>query len=264
MVEETEKKELPSYKGGWIQDFLVALVFLTRLPIILGFSFELNALRSAARCFPLIGIIIGGLSGTVFMMSYAVGLPSLLSAFLAIAAQILLTGALHEDAIGDVADGFGGGANPEQKMEIMRDSRIGTYAVLALIFAIGIKVTALSSLTTPLSAFAVLVSSGAVSRSLMVWAMYLMPSARNDGLGHSAGRPAILVALVATFISVLITIVTLGNLVGAVALLFAIMSAALMGLIAFRQIGGQTGDVLGAIQQIAEIAFIISCIAIIT
>lgn len=264
MTIEPATDDLPSYKGGWIQDFLVALVFLTRLPITLGFSFDLKALKSACRCFPLIGIIVGGLSGAIFMISYAVGLPPLLSAFLAVAAQILLTGALHEDAIGDVADGFGGGSARDRKLEIMRDSRVGTYAVLALIFIVGIKVTALSSLATPLTVFAVLVSSATASRSLMVWAMYLMPSARNDGLGHGAGRPAILEPLVATVLGILVAIVALGNLVGAVALLSAIIGATLMGVIAYRQIGGQTGDVLGAIQQISELVFIVSCIAVIT
>jgi len=264
MTTDPANNELPSYKGNWIQDFLVALVFLTRLPISLRFSFDMSALRTASRCFPVIGIIVGGLSGAVFMVAFAIGLPALLSAFLAIASQTLLTGALHEDAIGDVADGFGGGTTRMEKLEIMHDSRVGIYAVLTLIFVIGMKVVAISSATNPMIIFAILVSAATVSRALMTWGMYLMPSARADGLGHSAGRPPILAPLTATVIAILVAIVSLGNLMGATAFLVAIVSAALMGFIAYRQIGGQTGDVLGAIQQISELGFIIACIAVIS
>ncbi|USG62291.1 adenosylcobinamide-GDP ribazoletransferase [Sneathiella marina] len=263
MTTDPSRDKAPSYKGNWVQDFLVSLVFLTRLPISLRFSFDMGALRTASRCFPIIGIIVGGLSGAVFLVAIAIDLPALLSAFLAIASQALLTGALHEDAIGDVADGFGGGTTRLEKLEIMHDSRVGTYAVLALIFVIGMKVVALSSAISPMMIFAILVSAATVSRALMTWGMYLMPSARTDGLSHSAGRPPILAPLSATVIAVLVAIVSLGNLIGATALLVAIISAALVGIIAYRQIGGQTGDVLGAIQQISELGFIIACVAVI-
>lgn len=241
----------------------MALVFLTRLPISLRFSFDMSDLKTASRCFPVIGIIVGGLSGTVFMAAYAVGLSTLLSAFLAIASQVLLTGALHEDAIGDVADGFGGGSTRSKKLEIMRDSQLGTFGVLALILVIGMKIAAIASAPNPTMIFAILVSAATVSRALMTWGMYLMPSARADGLSYSAGRPLILAPLLATAIAILVAIISLGNLVGATALLVAIICAALMGFIAYRQIGGQTGDVLGAIQQISELGFIIACIAVI-
>ncbi|MEH6526318.1 MAG: adenosylcobinamide-GDP ribazoletransferase [Sneathiella sp.] len=264
MTTNLSNDKVPSYNGTWTQDFLVTLVFLTRLPISLRFSFDMSALKSACRCFPLIGIIVGGLSGAVFIVAIAIGLSPLLSAFLAIASQTLLTGALHEDAIGDVADGFGGGTTQLKKLEIMHDSRVGTYAVLALIFIIGMKVVALSSPVSPMMIFAILVSAAAVSRALMTWGMYLMPSARTDGLGHGAGRPPILAPLSATGIAVLVAIISLGNLVGATALLAAIIGAAVMGFIAYRQIGGQTGDVLGAIQQVSELAFIVACVALLT
>ena len=249
------------YKGGWAQDFMVALVFLTRLPIQPGFIFDMSALKTACRAFALIGLIVGGVSGTVYILAAYLGLPLFVAAILAIAAQIVITGALHEDAIGDVADGFGGGADKEKKLAIMRDSRVGTYAVVALIIVIGLKVAVLASMPDPLFGFAFLVVAAAVSRGLMTWALYLMPAAREDGLGRGAGHPDVMAPLLSTVICILIAILILGPQIGAIALLSGIIGASLMGVIAKRQIGGQTGDVLGAIQQVAEISILVACLA---
>ncbi len=249
------------YKGGWVQDFMVVLVFLTRLPIKPGFTFDMSALKTACRAFALIGLIVGGASGTVYILAAYMGLPLLVSAILAMAVQIIVTGALHEDAIGDVADGFGGGADKEKKLAIMRDSRVGTYAVTALIIVIGLKIAVLGSMPDPLLGFAFLVVAATLSRGMMTWALYLMPTAREDGLGHGAGRPDIIAPLVSTVICVLIAILVLGPQLGAIALMSGIIGASLMGMIANRQIGGQTGDVLGAIQQMSEIFILVACLA---
>ncbi|MZR31319.1 adenosylcobinamide-GDP ribazoletransferase [Sneathiella litorea] len=248
------------YKGSWVQDFLVALVFLTRLPIRPDFTFNMTALKSACRVFSLIGLIVGGVTGTIYILATFMGLPLLVSALLAVAGQVIITGALHEDAIGDVADGFGGGADKVKKLAIMRDSRVGTYAVVTLILIIGLKVAALGNMPDPLMGFAILVVAAAVSRGLITWALYLLPSARDEGLGHGAGRPEIMAPLVSAVLCTLIAILILGPHLGAVALLSGIIGAGMMGVIAKRQIGGQTGDVLGAIQQVSEIFILIACL----
>ena len=254
-------RDLPPYKGGWIQDFLVALVFLTRLPIRPGFSFEMSALKSACRAFSLVGLIVGGLSGTVYITASFLGVPALVAALLAIAAQVLITGALHEDAIGDVADGFGGGSDKQKKLAIMRDSRVGTYAVVTLILVIGIKSAAISAVSDSLMGFAIIVTAASVSRGLMSWALYFLPTARDDGLGRGAGHPDMMAPLWSTFLLIAIAVLILGPQLGAIALFAAICGATLMGLIAWRQIGGQTGDVLGAIQQVSELAVLVACLA---
>ncbi|MBL4906812.1 MAG: adenosylcobinamide-GDP ribazoletransferase [Sneathiella sp.] len=246
------------YHPGWLKDFLVALVFLTRLPVHLSFTFSMSAVGSASRCFPLVGLIVGGVSGAIFLGSHLIGMPIFLAAFLSLSAQILLTGALHEDAIGDVADGFGGGADKAKKMNIMRDSRVGTYAVVTLILVLGMKVSALASFKDPYLAFSVILSSAVVSRGLMVWAMYLLPSARPDGLGASAGKPSLIASLWALAFTVLIPLVSLNPSLGSIALLASIAGAFVLSLIAYRQIGGQTGDVLGSVQQISELSFLIA------
>ncbi|MEH6402139.1 MAG: adenosylcobinamide-GDP ribazoletransferase [Sneathiella sp.] len=246
------------YKPGWVRDLLVALVFLTRLPVRLNFHFSMASLKSASRCFPLVGLVVGGVAGGVFLGASLMGLSPLLSAFLSLAAQILLTGALHEDALGDVADGFGGGATRSKKMEIMRDSRVGTYAVVALILLVGIKASALSSFNNPYAVFSVILCAAVTSRGMMVLGMYFLPSARTDGLGASAGKPSLMSCVWAFLFSAVITVSLLNPFIGSIALLAAIAGALIISLIAYRQIGGQTGDVLGSVQQISEIFILIA------
>ncbi len=252
------------YRPGWIQDFLISVVFLTRLPVPLDIKFSMAAVGSASRCFPLVGVIVGGISGAVFYGAILLNLPLLLCAFLALAAQVVLTGALHEDAIGDVADGFGGGATKDKKLEIMRDSRVGTYAVVTLILVMGMKAAVLSSFNDPNIAFSVIVSSAVASRGMLTWGMYLLAPASDNGLGASAGKPALITALWALFFTILLPLLVLGPFLGSIGILAAIVGAVLISGIALRQIGGQTGDVLGSIQQFAELFFLIALSAVIT
>jgi len=260
-MNDTPTKE---YRPGWIQDFLISLVFLTRLPIPLDIKFTMAAVSSASRCFPLVGIIVGGISGGVFYGTSLLHLPALLCAFLAIGAQVLLTGALHEDAIGDVADGFGGGADKDKKLEIMRDSRVGTYAVVTLILVIGMKASALAAFNDPRIAFGVILSAAVFSRGMLTWGMFLMRPARDNGLGASAGKPSLVTALWALFLSLLVPILTLGPFLGSIGILAAICGALSVAVIAVRQIGGQTGDVLGSLQLAAEVSFLIALCAVLT
>ncbi|MCR9214495.1 MAG: adenosylcobinamide-GDP ribazoletransferase [Proteobacteria bacterium] len=262
MTDTDTNTQQPGYKGGWIQEFLVALVFLTRLPMQLNFSFDISALKSACRAFPLIGLIVGGLSGTVFLLSVIAGFPEVIAALLAIGAQILITGALHEDAIGDIADGFGGGTNREKKLEIMKDSRVGTYAVVILVLIVLLKAASLTSFPDPVTVFSVLVVCAATSRGMMGWGLFLMQPAREDGLGKQSGKPELITVLWLTILSVVIAVLVLGPYVGAVALLAGMVGAAITGLVAQRQVGGQTGDVLGGIQQVSELFSILACLLV--
>lgn len=250
------------YRPGWINDFLVALVFLTRFPLRLNLNFGMSAVGSSVRCFPLVGFIVGGIAGTVFLLALSAYLSPLVAAFLAVGAQILITGALHEDALGDVADGFGGGATKDKKLEIMRDSRVGTYAVVTLFVALGLKVAAISAFSDPIMGFIALLTAAGCSRGMVGIGMYLLPPARKDGLGATTGKPPLLSVMFALFFSVLIPIAILGPFAGSAALLAASLLPLLMGWIAYRQIGGQTGDVLGSLQQVSEIGFLLTCSAL--
>jgi adenosylcobinamide-GDP ribazoletransferase len=236
-----------------------ALRFFSRLPLRgQGRApFELGRFAWAA---PVVGAIVGLIGAGALAAATLLGLPILLRAGLATAALVAATGALHEDGLTDVADGFGGGATRDQKLEIMRDSRIGAYGAIALTLALVLRVGALAAALRAgfWGAAGALTLVAAVSRAGALAPLMALDPARPDGAGAAAGRldPS---AFVAACVAALVISLTIGLLAVGVgrALMGAIagaMGAAAMTELARRQIGGQTGDVAGAAQQWAEIA----------
>lgn len=229
----------------------MAFLTLTRLPVgrIAG---EAPGMAASAWAWPLVGAVVGLIAALVQWAALALGLPPLLAAVLAVLALVLSTGGLHEDGLADLADGFWGGRDPARRLEIMRDSRIGSYGVLALGFALLIRVMALASLP-PHMAGAALVALSAASRATMPVALALLPPARADGLGRAAGgvAPARVAAAVVLGVVPLALCLPAGDWP---ALPVMAAAAAVPGMLALRKIGGQTGDVLGATQQVAELA----------
>ena len=228
----------------------LALMLLTRLPAgrIEG---PVPPMSASTWAWPLAGAVVGAIAAFVLGLALVLGLPAPAAAILALAALILASGAMHKDGLADLADGFGGGVTRERKLEIMRDSRVGSYGVIALVLSLGFRAAAIAALV-PAGAGWALVAIAAASRATMPAALALMPAARADGLGRAAagaGMP-VLPAL-AIGIAALLPL----GVFPAIALSLAIALAALaVGALALRQIGGQTGDVLGAMQQSGEIA----------
>jgi adenosylcobinamide-GDP ribazoletransferase len=243
-----------------IHDCKVALAFLTRLPLAPGRTWHEGELTASVPLFPVVGALIGLAGGLVFALAVWLGLPPWPAAALALATTICATGALHEDGLADVADGFGGGRTRADKLRIMHDSRIGSYGALALVLALLARAGALVALAEPVSVVTAVVAAGAGSRAALVAAMVCLPQARADGVAAWAGRPHPLRAAAAVLIAVLIAIALLGR-----PALFALVAGALgalaVALLAKRQIGGYTGDVLGAIQQLAEIGVLLGVVA---
>src|SRR5262249_55292440 len=143
------------------------------------------------RVFPVIGALVGFVGGAVLVVAERLGQGPLVAAGLAVLATIVLTNALHEDGLADTVDGFGGGATRERKLEIMDDSRVGTYGVVALVFSVLLRVGALISLSAGGSFRAAwaLVAAEAVSRAAMVRLWHALPPARFGGLAHDTGPP---------------------------------------------------------------------------
>ena len=239
-----------------IDQFAIAASVLTRFPIAAGAS-EPGAVAASGWAFPLVGGGIGALCAVVYFAAGLLGLPAGLAALLAIAAGIAATGALHEDGLADTADGFGGGRDRDRKLAIMRDSAHGTYGVVALVLSIGLRATAIAAIGDPVFVGLALIAAHAASRAALPMAMYLLRPARADGLGTAAGRPGRMVAAVAALIGSAIALATLGPLTGALALLLTGGAVALAAMLARRQIGGYTGDVLGFFQQIGEIVMLL-------
>jgi adenosylcobinamide-GDP ribazoletransferase len=242
------------------RDIADALRFFTRLRVgDPGPSAPLDLDRIAWAA-PVAGVIVGLIGALALALATLLGLPLLLRAGLATAALVVATGALHEDGLADVADGFGGGATRARKLEIMRDSRVGAYGAiaiaLALILRVGALVAALDGGFWRASLSLILVA--ALSRAAALTPPALLPPARADGAGAAAGRLDSN-ALAAAWGSGLVIAVAFGLVALGVAhaLLAALLSGAgalLMAVLARRAIGGQTGDVAGAAQQCGEIA----------
>ena len=251
-----ETRTTPS---SWHDDLIVAATFLTRVPLyrVVQPHDPRASLAPALRAFPLIGALIGLMAGLIYAAAGLLGLAPLAGALVAIGAAIALTGALHEDGLADCADGFGGGRDRDTKLAIMRDSRIGTYGVLALVLAIGLKAAALADLNAADGCWA-LVAAHAASRGAMPLLMALLAPARADGLAASLGRPGEAVIAQAVILGVLLCGLVAGPFAGIVALSFAALALAGLETLARRQIGGYTGDVLGAAQQVTETAILLA------
>ncbi|GAB2179433.1 adenosylcobinamide-GDP ribazoletransferase [Dongia sp. agr-C8] len=250
--------------------------FFTRLPV--GFmapktpepapGIESSSLQTrlgeASRAFPLAGLVVGLAGGLVYWIAVKLGLSGLLAAFLAVAATAALTGALHEDGWADFADGLGCRGDRVRKLAAMKDSHIGSFGVLALIFATGVKTVALAQLYTPDRVITALVAAHVLSRAVLPLAMRSLPLATAQGLAVMAGRPSAQGVYVALGLGLVISFFAVYLPAAIVALIVAIVAAALVGAIAKRQFGGYTGDVLGAIEQVAEIAVLVNLVSLLT
>ncbi len=250
--------------GGLGAELRLSVAFLTRLPTeTVGEA----GIAAAVWAFPVVGAALGLAGGLAYLGAAALGLPALAAAYIAIGVVILATGALHEDGLADLADGLGGGRDRAAKLAIMRDSRIGAYGALALVLVVGLKAVALAAIggAGPLAAMAALAATGAASRGAMPLVMLQLPPARADGLGADAGRPK----PVAAGVAVILALALAASLLGAygwpavvLALAVGALAAGAIAALAARQLGGHTGDVLGAVQQAAETAMLLALSAL--
>lgn len=231
----------------------LAVMLLTRLPA--GRIAEAPTIGAAAWAFPLVGVLVGGIAAVVLAGAMAVGVAPVLAAGLALTAGVLATGGLHEDGLADVADGFGGGRDRARKLEIMRDSRIGSYGGLALILSLGLRWQALALLAShsPKLATCALIALAISSRAGLAFALLWMPAARGDGMGKSAAGTTLARALAGLALAVLAVAALVGPQAAILVLSTQVMMQFAFARIALHQIGGQSGDVLGAMQQLAEV-----------
>lgn len=258
------ERPVQSEIGVAIAELRSAAAFLTRIPARwLGVSpTAVPDFRHAARVFPVVGALVGLSGGIVLAVANAIGIPAMLAAALGIGTTVIVTGGLHEDGLADTADSFGG-TTTERKLEIMDDSRIGTYGAVAIVFSILLRVLALGAvaLVGPFQALFALVAAEAVSRAAMVRLWHDLPAARLGGLSNDTGTPdqnAMLVALATgAVIAVVVSVPSIGLwatiLAGALA---AIATWAVIRVVA-TTLGGRTGDTLGACQQAAIAAFLV-------
>ena len=232
-------------------DIAAAFSLLTRLPVPVDHARAGARGAGAAWAYPLAGAGVGFLAGALGWALLGMGASVGMVAVFVIAAQVLMTGAMHEDGLADMADGLGGFTR-ERRLEIMKDSRIGAYGTIAIGLALIARTAGIAEIDGAALPLA-LAALGAGSRAFMVGVMVALPNARAGGLSAGAGRPAPQAALLALAIAAAFGLLAFGW--GALLVLLAMAVAVLaVALIARAKLGGQTGDVLGASQQITEIA----------
>lgn len=244
---------------GLTDDFIMAVRFFSRLPTG-SIPHQKPELNRIAMALPLASLAIGVGPALLLLGGGLVGLPGYFAAALAVGAMVLVSGAMAEDALADAADGLFGGQSPARRLEIMKDSRHGTYGVAALCLFIMLRVTGLGAVaaSSPLAAAAIWLAASIAGRSGALWLVVALPAARPDGLAATAGAVSGRSFAVGAVFAVLLLFVLGGPATNLLALGLAIAAAlAVMAgwsALCRRLVGGQTGDLIGALGALIEIA----------
>jgi len=244
-----------------VRDVLQGLGLLSRLPVRVDPEAARERGAAASWAWPLAGALFGLIAAVAASLSLWLGLGAGIAAALVIAVQVICTGAMHEDGLADSADGLWGGYDRDRRLEIMKDSRIGTYGVLALVLAMILRWSALSALFATGHVWGALIGVAAISRAPMAAVMGWLPAARPSGLSQGVGQPSQDTVRFGFIAAGLVGFVFLGLTVVPVAA-FVAATAFAAGRIAQDKIGGQTGDILGATQQLSEIAALAVLVAL--
>jgi adenosylcobinamide-GDP ribazoletransferase len=252
-------------RNGWAHriaaDIRIGVLLCTRLPLSASAPIEGLDVARASWAWPVAGALVGAAGALAFWLASELRLPPPIAAAVALAATLLLTGCLHEDGLADTADGFGGGRDRTRRLAIMRDSRLGTYGACALAMSLLLRWAALSAFASPAETASALIAAHVGARAALPAFMHFVPPARADGLSAQAGRPSLWPAGAAGLIGALTLTLALGVPAAAAGLAFVTSAGFLMAGLCLRQIGGQTGDVLGALEQVIEAIILLTAVA---
>ncbi|MEH3117976.1 MAG: adenosylcobinamide-GDP ribazoletransferase [Methylorubrum populi] len=272
MIERSGSDLGPPFPGAeLIYDLAACLRFFTRLPIPPlpdePSPYGAPDFRTAPRVLPLAGLLIALPAALVLVLAWEIRLGPFVAAALALVALALITGAMHEDGLADVADGFGGGHSRERCLEIMRDSRIGAYGGTALFLGLVLRAAMLATLLDRSGSLAAvsLLLAAALSRSAALVPIAILDPARPGGAGAAVGRPTRatlgIAGLLCVILAALAAALGLPPLGLVLALILAPLAAFGLSALARWKIGGQTGDVVGACQQVGEVAVLLALVA---
>lgn len=255
----------PSYIPDEVQLLFTAMMFYTRLPCPAWVDHGADKLNRSRKYFPVIGWIIGGIAIAVYAL-LSVPFPPLVAMIGSLAATVYATGAFHEDGFADMCDGFGGGWTPEQILTIMKDSRLGTYGTLGLLFLLSLKGAALYELSTHSSSLLFFGFINAHTTSRFIASTFIQTHEYVQDPDQSKAKPITSeklsqqeMGLSALF--TLLPLVAWGNLWGLLPFIMAFLSKLYMGRLFVKKLGGYTGDCLGASQQVAEVVFLLTLLA---
>ncbi|MCF2870157.1 adenosylcobinamide-GDP ribazoletransferase [Octadecabacter sp. G9-8] len=243
-----------------LSDVPAALGLLSRLPVRVDTQRATARGAKAAWAYPLAGLILALIACAVGQIALWAGLTPALTAGLVLATLVIITGAMHEDGLADAADGLWGGWDTARRLAIMKDSSIGAYGVIALTLGLGLRWHALTLAIDHNLLWHAVIAAAMLSRAVMVPIMARLPHARDTGLSHSVGRPGKTPARIAEGTAIIATLIMF-QLGGLWLIAAALLTATACALIAKAKIGGQTGDILGATQQVSEIAILLTLTA---
>ncbi len=247
--------------GHELKRFFAALMFFTRIPGPSWAGHSDTQPCHAGKYFPLVGLLIGAVASLVVMLAMRI-YPQPVAILLSMVATLLITGAMHEDGLADSCDGFGGGQTREQVLRIMQDSRIGTFGAAGLILSLALKFETLSLLAPGMLTIALIAGHGA-SRLIAISFLHTHLYVRPEGTGksHAMAQNMSIADLSLAGIFGLAPLMLLPLVQALCALAVLLFARFLMGLYLTRRLGGYTGDSLGAVQQVTEILFYLTLLA---
>jgi adenosylcobinamide-GDP ribazoletransferase len=253
-----------------LDDARICHIFFTRIPVSWPEDLPRERITRAFQAAPVVGLTTGLIGALVYALSFWVFNGSVhICATLAVAAQVWATGAFHEDGFTDFFDGVGGGQNAPARLEIMRDSRIGTYGSAALLLALILKIFLIAEIAQVWQAGLCLIISGTLARVALVHFMALVKPASDDGISAEAGQPTTFEATTATIIggiiagAAVILAFQLGFIMPAIgAVIGATLGASAIAFLSQKHLGGQTGDALGASAVAAELGALAGLVAL--
>jgi adenosylcobinamide-GDP ribazoletransferase len=247
---------MPGHRGRLATDLAVCLTFCTRLPLGPSLPVASGDFARASWAMPVAGALVGALGALAYWVAVRVGLPPPVAAALAVAAGMAVTGCLHEDGLADMADGLGG-AGRERKLAIMRDSRLGTYGACALAMSLLLRWSAITSIADAGAVALALAAAHAGARAPLPAFMAFVAPARSDGLAAAAGTPPPRAVAAAGLLGAIALVLGLGAMAAVVALALLAAAGVLMARLSVKAIGGHTGDVLGASEQVNEVLILL-------
>ena len=240
------------------RDVVTAFMLLTRLPLPTG-RFAHTSDRTpaqAAWAYPLVGLGVGLIAVAVAWVMQTLGVVSPITALFVVLASVVVTGAMHEDGLADCADGFWGGWDMAKRLSIMKDSQVGTYGVIVLVLSLFLRWYVITQMIDKGVLMGAVLTAAVMSRGAMVWVMHRLPHARKDGLAQRTGKPSKTATYLALGFAGIAAV--FGPEVSAFWLIVIAAGLTLgVSAVARRKIGGQTGDVLGATQQVVELGILI-------
>ena len=236
-------------------DLVAAFGLLTRLPLPRGAT--ASSTGASVWAWPVVGLVIGAVGAAAYALAWRAGLSALLAGLVAVIAMTVATGGFHEDGLADTADGIGGGATPEKRLLIMKDSRIGSFGALALIASVGLRTGAVAQLVEPRLVAPALIVSAVLARTAMPGVVLLSAPARSGGLGAALGALDRRRLMVGGGIALVLCLLLERPHAVLETVFVTLLVAAAMAGVGVRSLGGYTGDTLGATEQLAECAVLL-------